>query len=391
VSSAERDLRRPDGATLLVGGSWRGAEITYSRAYPGDLTVGTGSFAAARSADAQDAYRCAADAQRRWAETPAPARAEVLQRAAQLLTGRVDAAGRRLTEDMGKAIRDARAEVRRSAAILRYFAGELLQPSGQTYPSSDPSVSLFTAERPLGVICAITPWNFPFAIPTWKLAPAIGFGNTVVWKPAEAASGSAVFLAQVLEEAGVPPGVLNVLTGFGSELSSPLLQDEALAALTFTGSGRVGSRLRAALAGRNVRVQLELGGKNPAIVLADADLQDAAAQVARGARSSRGRVPDRHGRDECCRRDSGCHLCCSRACGARLLRSSCRGARADDDVLTGWRDLRWPPPLGAARPPSRLRPRARAPAPESRGCRAASCRPRPRPVRRRPPRAGRPR
>jgi aldehyde dehydrogenase (NAD+) len=133
------------------------------------------------------------------------------------------------------------------------------------------------------VTCAITPWNFPVAIPLWKLAPAIGFGNTVVWKPAEAASGSAVLLTELLAEAELPAGVLNLITGHGAELSSALTGDPRLAALTFTGSGSVGTRLRQAVADRNVKVQLELGGKNPAIVLADADLDDAALQVTRGA------------------------------------------------------------------------------------------------------------
>jgi acyl-CoA reductase-like NAD-dependent aldehyde dehydrogenase len=282
VSAADEPVL-PSGETLLLGGSWSGGGATYDRAYPGDLSIRTGTFAAAQASDVQDAYRFAAEAQIGWERTSAPARAEVLYEAADLLTERVDLAARRLTEDMGKAIRDSRAEVLRSAAILRYFAGELSQPSGETYPSADPSVSLFTFERALGVVCVITPWNFPFAIPTWKLAPAIGFGNAVVWKPAEAASGSAVLLARILEEAGLPAGVLNVVTGHGRQLSGPLLEDPELAAVTFTGSSGVGAQLRGALASRNVRTQLELGGKNPALVLADADLEDAALQVARGA------------------------------------------------------------------------------------------------------------
>lgn len=142
---------------------------------------------------------------------------------------------------------------------------------------------LLTIEQPVGIVCAITPWNFPFAIPTWKLAPALGFGNAVVWKPAEAASGSAVLLTEAFAQAGLPNGVLNLVTGSGPDLSPALTGDARLAAITFTGSGRVGTSLRHAVADRNVKVQLELGGKNPAIVLADADLPDAALQIARGA------------------------------------------------------------------------------------------------------------
>ena len=277
-----------DGRTLFIDGTWGGATETYDRHDPAALGTRTGRFAAAGAHHVEAAYAAAESAQRPWAATPAPERAEVLRRAADILTARSDDAARRLTADMGKARRDARSEVLRSAAILRYFAGELLQPSGETYPSADPHTLLMTIEEPLGVVCAITPWNFPFAIPTWKLAPAIGFGNAVVWKPAEGASGSAVVLTEALSQAGLPGGVLNLVTGHGRAMSPALTGDERLAALTFTGSGGVGTHLRQAVADRNVKVQLELGGKNPVIVLADADLQDAAVQVVRGAMLSTG-------------------------------------------------------------------------------------------------------
>lgn len=272
-----------EGRTLFIAGSWTGAPATYTRSDPAALDEQTGRFAAADAAHVEAAYAAAARSQPAWARTPAPERADVLRRAADLLAARADDATRRLTADMGKAKRDARGEVLRSVAILRYVAGELLQPSGETYPSADPNTLLLTIEEPLGVVCAITPWNFPFAIPTWKLAPALGFGNAVVWKPAEAASGSAVLLTQVLAEAGLPAGVLNLITGHGRALSPALTGDRHLAALTFTGSGGVGTQLRQAVADRNVKVQLELGGKNPVIVLADADLGDAALQIVRGA------------------------------------------------------------------------------------------------------------
>lgn len=277
-----------EGRTLFIDGAWRAAAQAYERFDPADLERLTGTFAAATPADVEAAYAAARVAQPGWAATPAPQRAELLRRAADLLEARSEEAAHRLTSDMGKAIRDARAEVLRSVAILRYFAGEALQASGETYPSADPNTTLLAIEQPLGVVCAITPWNFPFAIPTWKIAPALAFGNAVVWKPAEAASGSAVMLAETLVAAGVPAGVLNLLTGRGRELSSHLTGNPNLAALTFTGSGGVGTGLRQAVADRNVKVQLELGGKNPAIVLADADLEDAAVQIVRGAMLSTG-------------------------------------------------------------------------------------------------------
>lgn len=272
-----------EGRTLFVDGAWREAEHSSDCFDPADLSRRTARIALARAQDVRDAYSAAAAAQPSWAATPAPQRAEALRRAADLLESAADEAAHRLTSDIGKAIREARAEVMRSCAILRYFSGELLQADGASYPSVDPNTTLMTVEQPLGVACAITPWNFPFAIPTWKLAPALGFGNAVVWKPAGAAAASAVMLCEILAAAGFPNGTLNLVTGSGGDLSAELTGNPSLAALTFTGSITVGTSLRQAVADRNVKVQLELGGKNPAIVLADADLEDAAVQIVRGA------------------------------------------------------------------------------------------------------------
>jgi aldehyde dehydrogenase (NAD+) len=283
MSTTDIVASRAGAESLLIGGRWQAADETYERFDPSRLTRLTGRFAAATEDHVRAAYVAAARAQPEWARTPAPQRAEVLRRAADLLTARAEEAARRLTADIGKVIRDARAEVARSVAILRYFAGELAQPTGETYASVDPDTLVLTVEQPLGVVCAITPWNFPFAIPTWKLAPALGFGNAVVWKPAEAASGSAVMLCEALAAAGMPDGVLNLVTGSGRALSSALTGDPRLNGITFTGSGPTGTLLRRTVADRNVKVQLELGGKNPSIVLGDADLADAARQVARAA------------------------------------------------------------------------------------------------------------
>ncbi|WP_037208364.1 aldehyde dehydrogenase family protein [Rhodococcus opacus] len=276
------------GATLLVNGMWTSSNLTFKRFDPANLKEETGTFAEGESHHVQEAYTAAAAAAPGWAAVPPGQRGAILARAAELLEARVEEAARRLTADMGKAIRDARGEVRRSVAVLRYFANEVSQPMGETYPGSSVDTFLMTVEEPAGVVCVITPWNFPLAIPAFKLSPALAFGNTVVWKPAEAASGSAVLLTEILMEAGVPPGVLNMITGNGRALSPALTGDPRLSALTFTGSNSVGLRLRQAVADRNVKVQLELGGKNPAIVLSDADVDDAATQISRGAMLSTG-------------------------------------------------------------------------------------------------------
>jgi aldehyde dehydrogenase (NAD+) len=272
-------------ATLLVDGTWRAAGEAYGRTDPARPDRETGRYASASPADVADAYAAAARAQPAWAATAATERGEVLRRAADLLEARVDEATEALIADVGKAHRDARGEVLRGAAILRFHAGAVLQASGGTFSGADPSTLLMTITEPVGVVGAITPWNFPVAIPLWKIAPALVYGNAVVWKPAEAASGSAVLLGRLLVDAGLPAGVLNLVTGSGRALSDALTQAPELDALTFTGSVGVGQRLRVAIAGREhpAKLGLELGGKNPAVVLADADLPDAAEQIARGA------------------------------------------------------------------------------------------------------------
>lgn len=273
----------PADPSLLIDGAWRPTAETYERVDPANVTRTTGRYAVATAQDVDDAYAAAVRAQRGWAATAAPERAEVLRRAADLLEARADEATEALVADIGKAWRDARGEVLRGVALLRYHAGAAMQASGETFGASDPSTLLMTLSEPVGVVCAITPWNFPVAIPLWKLAPALVYGNAVVWKPADAASGSAVLIADVLQQAGLPAGVLNLVTGSGRKLSEPLTGNPALAALTFTGSVGVGRTLAKAVADRTVKLQLELGGKNPAIVLADADLPDAVEQIARGA------------------------------------------------------------------------------------------------------------
>lgn len=270
-------------ATILIDGRWRSAPTGYVRHDPAGPARTTGTYAKATAEDVRDAYRAASGAQRHWATVPVTERETILRRAGDLLEQRVDAATEALVADVGKAWGDARGEVLRGAAILRFHGQAALQASGEVFDGSDPATLLLTCREPVGVVGAITPWNFPVAIPLWKIAPALAYGNAVVWKPAEAASGSAVLLARLLQDAGLPAGVLNLVTGSGRELSEPLTQDPALAALTFTGSVGVGRRLRTAVADPAVKLQLELGGKNPVIVLADADLPDAIEQVARGA------------------------------------------------------------------------------------------------------------
>ncbi|HTU13777.1 MAG TPA: aldehyde dehydrogenase family protein [Solirubrobacterales bacterium] len=276
------------GHTIFIGGEWSSGAGAFDVTDPAAPAEITARLATGRPEDIDAAYAAAEAAGSEWGRSTAQYRSGILLAAADLLEAHLDEATERLTLDMGKAHRDARAEVSRGVAILRYFAGDVLQASGEVYPSADPETTLMTIEEPVGTVAVITPWNFPVAIPLWKIAPALVYGNTVVWKPASAAAGSAVLLAGILGRAGLPDGVLNLVTGSGGELSEAITSASGMRALSFTGSGATGMKIQAALSGTTAKLQLELGGKNPAIVLADADLADAAVQISRGAFLSTG-------------------------------------------------------------------------------------------------------
>jgi acyl-CoA reductase-like NAD-dependent aldehyde dehydrogenase len=233
--------------------------------------------------DIKAAAQAAADAWPQWRALTGQARAEYLHRWAAAIAARQEELAQALTQEVGKPITEARGEVSRCLTILRYYAGEAVREIGEVIPAQIPGALQFTLREPLGVVALITPWNFPLAIPLWKTAPALAFGNTVVLKPAEAASHSAVLLAETAAAAELPAGVFNVLLGRGSIIGERLLQAEEVRALSFTGSSAVGARVAAVAAQRNIRYQTEMGGKNVAIVARDSDLDLAASLIASGA------------------------------------------------------------------------------------------------------------
>jgi len=237
---------------------------------------------------AAEAVVAAREAFAGWRATPAPLRGDILRKAADLLDQRANDVGRDLTREEGKTLAEGVGETKRAVAILRYYAGQTLEPDGETYPSHSPATFLYARREPVGVVVAITPWNFPIAIPAWKIAPALAYGNTVVWKPAGIVPLTAVHLLQALVDAGLPKGVLNLVVGSGSDVGDVLVTHDDVDAITFTGSNAVGRKLQAQAIARGKKVQLEMGGKNPAVVLADADLALAAEHVARGAFLSAG-------------------------------------------------------------------------------------------------------
>jgi aldehyde dehydrogenase (NAD+) len=265
----------------FVGGEWISAAsgATFRNLNPADTREGVAEYAAGATSDAQAAVRAAQVAWRAWRTTTSVARGRILSRASQILGSRRSELAALLTREEGKTLAESTGEVQRAIDIFRFFGGLSYVLGGQTIPHDLPGNLLFTLRQPLGVVGLITPWNFPIAIPAWKLAPALVCGNTVVLKPASQAPSMALELARALAEADLPAGVFNVVTGNGSAVGSVLADDPAVVALSFTGSVEVGRKLHPRLAARLARSQMEMGGKNPTIVLADADLDLAASLV----------------------------------------------------------------------------------------------------------------
>jgi alpha-ketoglutaric semialdehyde dehydrogenase len=273
-----------------IAGKWQNANSgdSFESRSPSDMGDLLGDFAASAASDVDSAISAAADAFPAWKDSSAITRANVLLKAAEILSGRVNDVGRELSREEGKTLREGVGETNRAIQILRYFGGEAQQPIGEHYPSMNPTTLLYSTREPLGVVGIITPWNFPIAIPAWKIAPAVAFGNTVVFKPASYTPLLAVRFVEALHEAGLPGGVLNMVTGSASAVGDPLVNDERVVAISFTGSVEAGRKISVAAAARGAKFQLELGGKNPAIVLADADIDHALQHVVSGAMMSTG-------------------------------------------------------------------------------------------------------
>lgn len=272
----------------LIDGEWRpgdGGELVDTSPTRPRESVAVGRLAQDRDLD--QAVAAARDAFPKWAATPHPVRGRILDRAADILHARAEQWGEELAWEEGKTRAEGIAEVRRAADIFRYYAGEALRPVGEVFASSRPGEQIQVIRRPVGVVAVVTPFNFPIAIPAWKIAPALSYGNVVVWKPASAVPLLAVRLAEALVEAGLPKGVLSLLV-CGGALGGRLVEHPGVDAVTFTGSTSIGRNLIAAC-GRLARpIQTEMGGKNAAVVLASADLDLAVEEVVAGAFRSTG-------------------------------------------------------------------------------------------------------
>jgi acyl-CoA reductase-like NAD-dependent aldehyde dehydrogenase len=280
----------PEVFRNYVGGQWVECKSkkTFPNINPADTDEVVGLFQASAAEDIIEACDTAAKAQPAWAALPAPRRGEYLFKAAEILESRLAQLGEDMTREEGKTLPEGKAEVKRAINIFRYFGGEGARQFSYQIPSERENVFSYTMRKPLGVVGLITPWNFPSAIPAWKMAPALVGGNTVVIKPASLAPLSALRLVEALHEAGIPAGAINYVTGGGGAIGNALVEHRAIRAVSFTGSCEVGNALYEKVARRKIRVQLEMGGKNPTVVLKDADLSYAADVLVNGAFFSTG-------------------------------------------------------------------------------------------------------
>ncbi|PZP28530.1 MAG: aldehyde dehydrogenase family protein [Roseateles depolymerans] len=256
----------------LIGGEWRDGVAVSRNINPSDTRDLIGEYAQADAEQTRLAISAADAAFPAWSLSTPQQRFDILDAVGSEILARRAELGDLLAREEGKTLPEAIGEVVRAGNIFKFFAGEALRPGGEVMPSVRPGVGVEITREAIGIVGLITPWNFPIAIPAWKIAPALAHGNCVVFKPAELVPGSAWALAEILSRAGLPAGVFNLVMGRGSEVGQTLLNDPRVAAISFTGSVPTGQKVAAACVARMAKFQLEMGGKNPMIVLDDADL-----------------------------------------------------------------------------------------------------------------------
>ena len=261
---------------------------SYENRNPANTDEVVGLFGKATAADVGKAAEAAQAALPGWSNMAAPARGALLFKVADILEKKFDQLGAEMTREEGKTLPEAKGEVRRAINIFRYFGGEGSRMPGMVVPSERDRVHMFAIRKPIGVIGQINPWNFPIAIPAWKLAPALIAGNTVLLKPASASPLSSWRIVEACHEAGIPKGVVNFLSGSGGTIGGAIVNAPQVKAISFTGSCDIGNWIHGEASKRRIRIQLEMGGKNPTIVLADADFNSAVENVVNAAFFSTG-------------------------------------------------------------------------------------------------------
>ena len=273
-----------------INGEWRNSatgQVTEST-NPANPSEVVGVVQKSSIEEVNEAFTAANEAHKSWSRLAGPTRGDYLLKVSNILEERLDEIALTMTKEMGKTFPEAKGEAARGVAILRYYAGEGMRSTGDVIPSSDPDAMMFTKRTSLGVVGVITPWNFPIAIPIWKMAPALVYGNTVVLKPANETSVTAAKIIECFEQANLPKGVINLVTGSGAVIGDAMLANPYINAVTFTGSNTVGKQIGQQAFDRGIKYQLEMGGKNPVIVTEDADLDLAVEATISGGLKSTG-------------------------------------------------------------------------------------------------------
>jgi aldehyde dehydrogenase (NAD+) len=271
-----------------VNGQWVPGATWSKNINPSDLSDVVGEYAQADQAQTEAAIAAARAAAPAWANFNVQARADMLDKIGNEILARKDELGKLLSREEGKTLPEGVGEVARAANIFKFFSGEVLRRTGELVPSVRAGVDVEVTREPVGVVGIISPWNFPAAIPAWKVAPALAYGNCVVFKPADLVPGSAWAMADIIARAGLPPGAFNLVMGRGSVVGETLVNDARVDAISFTGSVDTGRKIAQKAVSRMAKFQLEMGGKNPLVVLDDADLKTAVESAVNGAFFSTG-------------------------------------------------------------------------------------------------------
>ena len=274
--------------SLYIQGEWQAGESTVSNINPSDISENLGEFSQASEWQVQQAIQAAKQAQPKWEKTPIEHKQSILQAIGDELITRCDELGEILSREEGKPFVEGRGEIYRAGQFFQYFAAEVLRQIGDSALSVRPGVSVEVTREALGVVAIISPWNFPTATAAWKIAPALAFGNSVVWKPANLTPASAVALTEIIHRQGIPAGTFNLVLGTGSEVGNALIHSTDVNGVSFTGSVDTGRKVAAATAPNFVRCQLEMGSKNALVIADDADIQIAVEATIAGSFSGAG-------------------------------------------------------------------------------------------------------
>ena len=277
-----------DNSTLYIGGQWHQSDNAIDNINPSEINDHIGVFSQASKTQVQQAIEAAKQAQKIWQQKSLEHKQTVLRNIGDELIARCDELGELLSREEGKPFAEGRGEIYRAGQFFQYYAAEVLRQIGETAQSVRENVNIEVNREPLGVVVVISPWNFPTATASWKIAPALAFGNSVIWKPANLTPASAVELTKIIHKQDIPTGTFNLMLGSGSTVGDMLINSKEINGVSFTGSVDVGRRIAKATAANFVKCQLEMGSKNALVILDDADINTAVAAAIAGSFSGTG-------------------------------------------------------------------------------------------------------